>query len=177
VIVKAGAVVFRSDGAAPRVLLVRSRKDPKGWVFPKGRVEKGERASQTALRETYEESGVTGELLDELGEPLNLRSGKRKVSVRYFLVRRRDEVDSPEGREKRWLDPSQAMRLLGNDESRKLLRLAIEELEGRTDTKTAGGSARSKAASSIARLAHHGLKRVAKAFAEFRPGPARKRKR
>ena len=173
-IVKAGAVVFRSDGDTPRVLLIRSRKDPKCWVFPKGRVEKGERASQAALRETYEESGVSGELLGALGEPLHLRSGKRKVSVRYFLVRRGEEVESPEGREKRWLSPTQAMRLLANHESRELLRLALKEVEGRALTTRRGPSVTSKTANSLSRLAKRGFKHVAKAFASLRPAPARK---
>ena len=84
-IAQAGAVVVRLDGAEPRFLLVKARRDPRVWIFPKGHVEEGETAEQTALREAQEEAGVLGRVLAPLGA-LDFESGGRPLHVEYFLV-------------------------------------------------------------------------------------------
>jgi 8-oxo-dGTP pyrophosphatase MutT (NUDIX family) len=82
---QAGAIVVRLDGPAPLFLLVKARRDPRVWIFPKGHVEDGETAEQTALRETQEEAGVIGRILAPLGA-LEFESGGRPLHVEYFLV-------------------------------------------------------------------------------------------
>ena len=59
---QAGAIVFRADGDRTTVLLVRSKKDPTIWVFPKGHIDGNESERETAVRETWEEAGVSGVL-------------------------------------------------------------------------------------------------------------------
>ena len=82
---QAGAVVVRLDGPEPRFLLVKARRDPTVWIFPKGHVEDGETAEETALRETQEEAGVIGRVLAPIGA-LEFESGGRPLHVEYFLV-------------------------------------------------------------------------------------------
>ena len=118
---QAGGIIVRRDAAAGiSVLLVRSRKDPTLWIFPKGHVEPGETAEAAALRETYEESGVEGELLAPLGE-LEFHSGRELVRVQYFLIRPITEMPSPEGRDKRWFTLDEARRSVSFDNARRLL--------------------------------------------------------
>jgi len=118
---QAGGIIVRRDPAAGiSVLLVRSRKDPTLWIFPKGHVEPGETAEAAALRETYEESGVEGELLAPLGE-LEFHSGRELVRVQYFLIRPITEMPSPEGRDKRWFTLDEARRSVSFDNARRLL--------------------------------------------------------
>jgi len=118
---QAGGIIVRRDAAAGiSVLLVRSRKDPTLWIFPKGHVEPGETAEAAALRETYEESGVEGELLAPLGE-LEFQSGRELVRVQYFLIRPITELPSPEGRDKRWFTLDEARRTVSFDNARRLL--------------------------------------------------------
>ncbi len=118
---QAGGIIVRRDPAAGiSVLLVRSRKDPALWIFPKGHVEPGETAEAAALRETYEESGVEGELLAPLGE-LEFHSGRELVRVQYFLIRPITEMPSPEGRDKRWFTLDEARRSVSFDNARRLL--------------------------------------------------------
>ena len=52
----AGLVVFRTGAAGPEVLLVH-RPGLRDWVLPKGHVEAGELAPETACREFHEETG------------------------------------------------------------------------------------------------------------------------
>ncbi|HVM44138.1 MAG TPA: NUDIX hydrolase [Gemmatimonadales bacterium] len=54
----AGGVVFRrGDGQPPLFLLIRDSY--RNWGLPKGHVEAGEQASEAALREVAEETGLT----------------------------------------------------------------------------------------------------------------------
>lgn len=58
VVESAGGVVVRDIAGVPHVLVIR---DPYGkWGLPKGHVEEGETAWQTALREVAEETGLSG---------------------------------------------------------------------------------------------------------------------
>jgi len=128
---QAGGIVVRQDGDRLSVLLVRSKKDPAIWIFPKGHIEPGETAEITALRETREESGVDGELIAPIGEPLEFQSGSEAVSVQYFLVRPRAESPSPEGREKQWFGLDEALSALSYESARTLLRMATAPLYNR----------------------------------------------
>jgi 8-oxo-dGTP pyrophosphatase MutT (NUDIX family) len=130
-ILQAGGIVIRQDGDRLSVLLVRSKKDPALWVFPKGHIEPGESAEAAALRETREEAGVEGELVGPIGEPLEFQSGTEEVSVQYFLVRPRAESASPEDREKAWFDLDGALVALTFESARTLLRMASAPLYNR----------------------------------------------
>jgi diadenosine hexaphosphate hydrolase (ATP-forming) len=122
---QAGAIVFRIDDGSIRLLLVRSKKDPRLWVFPKGHIDPGETPAATALREAEEEAGVTGELIGPTGRTLAFQSGPEWVEVEYFLVRLIAEQESPEGRDKIWVSPDDAAARLSYDSARELVRAAL----------------------------------------------------
>jgi 8-oxo-dGTP pyrophosphatase MutT (NUDIX family) len=122
---QAGAIVFRGEGDRATVLLVRSKKDPSVWVFPKGHIEDGETAEATAARETWEEAGVTGDLGRAVGAPLEFESAGSPISVQYFLLRARGDTPSPEGRDKRWLSTDEALDALVFESAREKLREAV----------------------------------------------------
>jgi diadenosine hexaphosphate hydrolase (ATP-forming) len=126
---QAGAVVFRSDGGSVRILLVRSRKNPGAWVFPKGHLEAGESHADAALREAEEEAGVLGTVVGPVGPTLRFRSGDESVAVKYYLVHLTADAVSPEGREKAWLPPDEALDRLGFQGARDLLRAALRKIE------------------------------------------------
>jgi ADP-ribose pyrophosphatase YjhB (NUDIX family) len=118
---QAGGIIVRHGGAGLSVLLVRAKKDPSVWIFPKGHIEPGETAEEAALRETFEEAGVEGELLGPVGEPLEFQSGREPVSVQYFLIRAIAERASTDGREKQWFTIDKARRTLVFAGARRLL--------------------------------------------------------
>ena len=121
---QAGGIVVRKDGDRRSVLLVRAKKDPSVWIFPKGHIERDETAADAALRETREEAGVDGELVKPIGEPLAFNNGRYDVSVQYFLIRPRSESADTDGREKRWFTVEDALDLLQWDDAKRLLRIA-----------------------------------------------------
>jgi len=134
-VLQGGAIVFREEGDRLSVLLVRSKKDPAIWVFPKGHVDPGERVADAAMREAWEEAGVKGTLGAEVGAPLEFQSGDEAVSVQYFVLRATDESASPEGRDKRWLSVDDALAALAFESARDKLREAL-----RACTRSLGGA-------------------------------------
>ena len=61
----AGCVPIRL--ADSKICLINSRSDPTRLVFPKGGIDSGEEAREAALRETWEEAGLKGEVQERLG--------------------------------------------------------------------------------------------------------------
>ena len=125
---QAGAVVFRREDGIVRVLLVRSMKDPRLWVLPKGSIEPGETPRVAALRETFEETGVSGLVVGRAGPTLRFESAGRNLSVEYFLVEMTAEMPSPEGREKCWCLPEDAAERITFQNTRDLLKNALEKI-------------------------------------------------
>lgn len=89
----AGCVVFNDKN---QVLLVRFSSR---IGFPKGHVEKGERLEETALRETYEETGIKAKIVrDEPFSVPSTRPGDQR-SVFFFESELLEELEKPEGGE------------------------------------------------------------------------------
>jgi 8-oxo-dGTP pyrophosphatase MutT (NUDIX family) len=112
----AGGVVARLDAAPRRYLLVRARRDPTQWIFPKGHVERGETPEEAAVREVREEAGVHARVLQPLGR-LALPDG----DVLLFLMRYEGEAGGGEGREIAWCDVDDARRRLTFPDARRIL--------------------------------------------------------
>jgi 8-oxo-dGTP pyrophosphatase MutT (NUDIX family) len=127
-ILQAGALVFRVENGRPEILVVRSRKQPGQWVFPKGHLERNESPGTAALRETQEEAGIVGRIVRALHPPLEFRSGDEDVSVQYYLVEKTGEVPPLESRAKQWLAPEAALAALTHPSARTLLREALPHI-------------------------------------------------
>lgn len=50
-----------------KLCLINSRSNPAKLVFPKGGVDAGEDAKEAAIRETWEEAGLKGEIKERIG--------------------------------------------------------------------------------------------------------------
>src|SRR5690349_8969390 len=122
VVRQGGAIVIRNTADGPKVLLVRAKRDPRNWIFPKGHREKGETLAETAVRELAEEGGVVGEPIQSVGVS-TFRWGKDDIEVTYFLVRDTGRRVKAE-RESVWRSFAEARKLLSFDDGRRLLDLA-----------------------------------------------------
>ncbi len=123
-IAQAGAIAFRTVNTSPLILLVRAKKDPQQWVFPKGHIENGETAAAAAARELEEEGAIRGELLGLIGS-LEFQSGDEPVTVAYYLFRFVAEAARTEQRETRWCEFDEAMTLLSHRDAAELLQKAL----------------------------------------------------
>lgn len=170
-VAQSGGVVFRLENGEPWILIVRARKNPTAWIFPKGHVEPGESAVQAALREVREEAGVEGVVVASLHPALEFQSGAESVRVEYFLIAATHEAHSDEGRDKRWLPPAQALAQLTYENARSLLQGALAVIEewatGRKANRTDDGAFRAlllaeydHVANSLLRNEEDGEKRV-----------------
>ena len=130
VVPQAGGIAFRGCGRDLTVLLVTSKKQAGVWIFPKGHIEPGETAAEAGVRETQEEAGVTGDLLGEIGEPLEYDWGGKRYRVQYFLIRATAESPASDGRTIAWLPFEQALERLSFDDTGRLLREARGRMEG-----------------------------------------------
>jgi 8-oxo-dGTP pyrophosphatase MutT (NUDIX family) len=125
---QAGAIVYRRDDDGLHILLVRARRNPNDWIFPKGHIEEGETAAEAAVREAEEEAGVTGRVVSALWPAITFESGGRQVRVHYYLVAFTDEMARTEEREREWLTPPEALERLTHATARMLLERALETL-------------------------------------------------
>jgi 8-oxo-dGTP pyrophosphatase MutT (NUDIX family) len=135
----AGAVLVRRLNGRWMLAAIRPGGKPPGtWALPKGRIDEGERAEETALREVAEETGAHGRSLGKLGDVKYwyVWEGERIFKVvSFFLVRyaggRLSEVP-PEHRhevaEARWLPLDEAPGLLSYRGEQDMARLAGERL-------------------------------------------------
>ena len=129
----AGGVTVRNFRGRPFVVAVRV-KGGTVLALPKGQIDAGERAVEAAAREVREEAGVTGELVEKLGDVRYWyqRGGERVLKVvSFFLFRYRSgsvrdhdhEVDSAE-----WVPLEDAPRLLAYRGEREMAEAALSRL-------------------------------------------------
>jgi len=129
----AGIIPVREDEDGPRLLLLRAYRY---WDFPKGEVSPGEDPLAAARREFTEETDLTrldfrwGEVCIET-EPYN-----RGKVARYYVAAAPEgevrlpvspELGRPEHHEARWVDATEAERLL-NARLRRVLDWACRQI-------------------------------------------------
>lgn len=113
------------------------RLDRRGrllWSMPKGHVEPGEHQWDTARREVWEETGITGEPFAELGiiDYWFVSDGVRiHKTVHHNLLRYVDGVlndEDPEVTEVAWVPVSELIEHLAYADERKLARIAFDKM-------------------------------------------------
>ena len=81
----AGGIVWRDGLERQEILLVyRARYDD--WSLPKGKLKKGERWQEAALREVLEETGLQTELDQLAGEVFYYVSGRPKLVLFWNMI-------------------------------------------------------------------------------------------
>lgn len=165
----AGAVVFRPTGKGPRYLLVEAAGRRGRWVFPKGHIETGETAGETALREVTEEAGVRALPIRRLRRIEQKQDGK-SISIVYFLMAHAGRAAPLENRRTRWLAFDEAMEALDLEKSRRVLRSADRLIA------TAKGQPWRRLRRAAARLAARLVRRASALLARRRPRGRRKQR-
>lgn len=132
----AGGIVFRVDksGQDIEILLIQ---DSKGrWTIPKGHIEKGETAKQTAVREIGEESGLFHiKVLQWLGKiHFQYRRVDKLVlmTTQIYLVQAMDDEEKPIKEQWmkgiKWFKFNQALDAIEYEDIEKLMLLAKNKI-------------------------------------------------
>ena len=137
----AGGVLVRTIRGRPMVAAIRPGGREGIWALPKGLIDAGESAAETAVREVHEETGVEGRLVEKLGDvryvyTATWAGGERIFKVvSFFLLRAGrgrigdiDEAMRIEVAEARWLPLEEASRLLSYGGEREMAAKALERL-------------------------------------------------
>ena len=129
--VSAGGVVIEGDQ-----VLTLFVPDYNETVFPKGTLEEGETPEEAATRELLEETGYHVSILSKIDTISYEFEEDNKFfikTVHFFLMKLSevDEIPSPhrekgEDFENRWLQIPEALSELTHEESRSLLKKALE---------------------------------------------------
>ncbi|MEJ5338828.1 MAG: NUDIX hydrolase [Aquificaceae bacterium] len=123
----AGGVLIREG----QILLIKNPSDV--WTFPKGLVEEGEKPEDTAVREVYEETGVRGKIISELGK-INywyVREGEKiRKSVVYYLMAYVDGEPEPswEVKDAKFFPAEEVERLLKYRGDREIFHRALKAI-------------------------------------------------
>ncbi len=131
----AGGVVFRrDDDGGIEILLIQDAKDR--WTIPKGHIEEGETAQQTAQREIGEEAGLTD--TDVLGWLGKIHFRYRRVdklvlmTTQIYLVRAGGDTNAIQKEEWmngiKWFKFNDALDAIEYEDIGKLMLLAMKRI-------------------------------------------------
>jgi 8-oxo-dGTP pyrophosphatase MutT (NUDIX family) len=129
----AGVIPFRWKKDGIEICLIRNRGGKK-WKIPKGFVDPGETVHEAALKEAWEEAGLTGRLV---GDPIGAYDYEKwdvKLTVSVYLMEvteQEDEWEEKRFRERRWSPVDTAFDSLKKHPVRPLLDVAATRLERR----------------------------------------------
>jgi 8-oxo-dGTP pyrophosphatase MutT (NUDIX family) len=122
---KQSAVIpYRGAGADLEILLITSRKRGR-WIIPKGVIDPGTTAIESACKEAYEEAGVQGEANPRCAGEYKYEKWGGTCAVQVFALSVRTVLDSwPEDdiRERKWMSKQEAAKALEISALKKLIR-------------------------------------------------------
>jgi 8-oxo-dGTP pyrophosphatase MutT (NUDIX family) len=131
----AGGIVFRRDKEGNvEILLIQDAKDR--WTIPKGHIEEGETAQQTAKREIGEEAGLHNtEVLGWLGK-IHFRYRRIDklvlMTTQIYLVRAKGDTDAIQKEEWmngiKWFKFHDALDEIEYEDIGKLMLLAMKKI-------------------------------------------------
>jgi phosphohistidine phosphatase len=131
---QSAVIPFRVRKGEPQILVIYS-SNRKHWIVPKGIMDPGLTARESAAKEAWEEAGVEGRIYDgSLGAYTNRKWGA-PCQVEVFamevthLVPEKKWEESHRGRE--WVTPEQAVKRLKHKALKPMVRMLAEMLRAK----------------------------------------------
>lgn len=134
---QSAAAVFRGSGDTRELLLITSR-DTGRWIVPKGWIEDGENGAEAAIRETWEEAGLIGEVLPcgPVGHYRYIKQRPRRgdaiCDVDVYLLKlleERDQWPEKDQRRRKWFPIATAIGLIDEEGLKDVVRDAFHFLK------------------------------------------------
>jgi phosphohistidine phosphatase len=129
---KQSAVIpFRCEGSNIVLLLIKSRKNKK-WIFPKGIIEPGLSARDSAKKEALEEAGIEGSILNKKIGTFSYKKWGGKCKVKVYGIEVNMVLDEWEEsfRERLWINISDIGKYIKNEKLIELVNKLKLQLEG-----------------------------------------------
>jgi len=121
---QSGVIPYRINGTELEMLLVTSRKKGR-WIIPKGIIDPGTSAIDSAVREAFEEAGVQGRAHPKILGKYRYKKWGGTCVVQVFGLEVTRVLDSwPEAqvRERKWVTKEQAVELIEEPDLQEILR-------------------------------------------------------
>jgi 8-oxo-dGTP pyrophosphatase MutT (NUDIX family) len=119
--------VMKQSGVIPvidnRLVLITSRRS-ENWIIPKGYVEKGLSAAESAAKEAYEEAGIIGRVHHEVAGKYRYRKyGKLFLVSVYplFIEKMLDEWEEKHCRHRVLVTPAEAINMICHENLRRII--------------------------------------------------------
>jgi 8-oxo-dGTP pyrophosphatase MutT (NUDIX family) len=134
----AGAIILREVKGQIKIALARHSRAANSWALPKGHVEDGESLQETALREVYEETGLSNvQLIQYLGSILRASTKSNgdviQKTIHFYLAYSFSQPKLPTPTDQKfvevgWFSPKEAIKLLPYESDQDFLREHLELL-------------------------------------------------
>lgn len=85
-VISCGAYVWRKKDEIVQVLLIKPNLGIEFWGLPKGHIDQGETFEQCAMREVFEETGISIELVSYHGFALT-NNAREEKTVHIFIAK------------------------------------------------------------------------------------------
>jgi 8-oxo-dGTP pyrophosphatase MutT (NUDIX family) len=120
---QSAAVPFHVTNGRVEVLLITSRKG-KRWIVPKGVIDLGKTAPESAANEAFEEAGVRGQISEHPVGEYSYEKWGGTCRVQVFLLEVETVLEEwPEHgeRERGWMTIERAAELLNEEELKRVV--------------------------------------------------------
>jgi 8-oxo-dGTP pyrophosphatase MutT (NUDIX family) len=126
---QAAALPFRYSDDFLQIMLITSRKNKK-WIIPKGLLEEDLTEYELAVKEAYEEAGISGRVSDRSLGVYKYEKWGGICIVRVFPFHVDGILDRwPEDyfRNRKWFNPNEAIGVVDNSELKDIIRNFVEK--------------------------------------------------
>jgi 8-oxo-dGTP pyrophosphatase MutT (NUDIX family) len=136
-----GFVVSKTDSTLVALMARFNRGGKLEWCIPKGHLEPDETTEQAALREVFEETGLSAEITDYLGDVSYTFNQKGKTvskTVHVYLMNQvsgeltMEHDPNHEASELAWVKLSELINKLSHVNEKRIAQVALELIEARS---------------------------------------------